>query len=64
MYERMLNKQIMPAIEEMIPFCGKMQREFLSFINGWHFILQQSKKQSFLMAVILAGKSFAKSKRN
>lgn len=63
MYERMLNKQIMPTIEEMIPFCGKIQRDFLSFINGWHFILQQNKKQSFLMAVILAGESLTKSKR-
>ncbi len=34
MYERMLNKQAMPTIEEMAEFCGENSEEF-SLLNEW-----------------------------
>ena len=34
MYERMLNKQVTPTIEEMIKFCGENAERF-SLLNEW-----------------------------
>ena len=34
MYERMLNKQVMPSIEEMTDYCGK-NAELFSMLNEW-----------------------------
>lgn len=34
MYERMLNKQVTPAIEEMTEFCGENAERF-SLLNEW-----------------------------
>lgn len=34
MYERMLNKQVMPTIEEMTAYCGE-NAELFSTINDW-----------------------------
>ena len=34
MYERMLNKQVKPTIEEMVRFCGENGINFTLF-NGW-----------------------------
>ena len=34
MYERMLNKQVMPTIEEMTEFCGENSERF-SMLNEW-----------------------------
>lgn len=34
MYERMLNKQVMPSIEEMTAFCGENAERF-SALNEW-----------------------------
>ena len=34
MYERMLNKQVTPTIEEMIKFCGENSERF-SLLNEW-----------------------------
>lgn len=34
MYERMLNKQVMPSIEEMTEYCGE-NAELFSMLNDW-----------------------------
>lgn len=34
MYERMLNKQVMPTIEEMTEYCGE-NAELFSMLNKW-----------------------------
>ena len=34
MYERMLNKQVVPTIEEMTAYCGENAERF-SMINEW-----------------------------
>lgn len=34
MYERMLNKQAIPTIEEMTKFCGENSERF-SLLNEW-----------------------------
>lgn len=34
MYERMLNKQVVPTLEEMVVYCGENSERF-SMINDW-----------------------------
>lgn len=34
MYERMLNKQIVPTVEEMTEYCGENGERF-SMLNDW-----------------------------
>ena len=34
MYERMLNKQVMPTIKEMTDYCGE-NAELFSELNNW-----------------------------
>ena len=46
MYERMLNKQVMPAIEEMTSYCGECGEYFI-LLNEWMTDVFGTEQQVF-----------------
>lgn len=55
MYERMLNKQEAPDIEEMTKFCGENSERF-TLLNEWLVsTFNTEKKLFFLMEINMVG---------